>query len=61
MTGIADDETDIVSLGKLDGGDNVVAGRDIHCVAHIVAQQTGPAPRGERITALVGKVILHNR
>lgn len=61
MARVFDDKTDVVSLGKLDGRDNVVARRDIHRVAHVVAQQTGPAHRGKRITALVGKVSLHNR
>lgn len=61
MASIANDETDVVSLGKLDGGDNVVAGRDIRCVAYIVAQQTWPAHRSKWITALVRKVSLHNR
>lgn len=61
MTGVPDHETDVVLLGELDRSNNIVGRGDVDGVAHVVAKQAGPGLRLERITALVGKVGLHNR
>lgn len=61
MTSVLDNETDVVVFGKVNRGNDIVAGRDIDCVADKVAQQTRPRLRGEGVATLVGKVGLHDR
>ena len=61
MTSVLDNETDVVLLGKVNGGNDIVAGRDIDCVADKVAQEAWPRLRGEGVATLVGKVGLHDR
>jgi hypothetical protein len=61
MAGITDNESDVVITGKIDSSNDLVAGRDIHGVVHVVPEAAGLGLGGERVTTLVGKVGLHHR
>lgn len=61
MTSVLNNETNVVVLGKVNRSNDIVAGRDVDCVADKVAQQTRPRLRGEGVATLVGKVGLHDR
>lgn len=61
MAGVTDNETDVVITGKIDSSNNLVAGRDIHGVVHVVTEAAGMGLGGERVTTLVGKECLHHR
>lgn len=60
MTSVANDKADVVLAGEVNGGNHIVAGGDIDGVVDVVAQSTRLGLCGEGITALVGKVGLHD-
>lgn len=60
MTSVANDKADVVLLGEFDGGNHIVAGGYIDGIIDVVAQETRLGLCGEGVTALVGKVGLHD-
>lgn len=60
VTSVANDEANVVRLGKFDGSNHIVRRGDIDGVVNVVAQETRLGLRGEGITAVIGKVGLHN-
>lgn len=60
MASIADNETNVVTLGKVDGSNHIVGRGDIDRVVNIVAQETRAALEREGVTAVIGKVGLHD-
>lgn len=61
MTSVADDETDVVLAGEIDGGHDISRGRDIDSIVDVVAELTRARRSGPRVTALVGEEGLHDR
>lgn len=61
MAGVADDEADVVIVGKVDGGGHIGSRPDIDGVPHVVAQGAGLVLRSEGVAALVGKEWGHDR
>lgn len=60
MAGVTDDETDVVLLGKVDSSNDIVGRRDIDGVVNVVAHQTRAGLGREGVTAVIGKVGLHD-
>lgn len=60
MASVANDEANVVLLGKVDGSNHIVGRRDIDRVVNIVAQKTRAGLEREGVTAVVGKVGLHD-
>lgn len=60
MAGVTDNEADIVFTGKIDSRNDLIAGRDVHGIVHIVTQAAWLGLGGERVATLVGKVRLHH-
>lgn len=60
MTSVANDKADVVLAGEVDGSNHIVARGDIDGVIDVVAQGTRLGLCGEGVTALVGKVGLHD-
>lgn len=60
MASVADDETNVVLAGELDGGRDVSRGGDVHGVVDVVAELTRTVFGGPGVTGLVRKEGLHN-
>jgi hypothetical protein len=61
MTGVADNEANVVLAGKVHRSDDLIARRNVHRVIDKVAELAGLRLGGVRVAGLVGKVRLHHR
>lgn len=61
MAGVTNNESNVVLAGKIHSLNDMVTGRDVHSVVHIVAEEAWLGLGGEWIARLVSKVRLHHR
>lgn len=61
MAGVTDNEADVVITGKIHSSNDLIAGRDVHGVVHVVTKEAWLRLGGERVATLVSEVRLHHR
>ena len=61
MAGVTDNEADVLFTGKIHSSNDLIGGRDVHGVVHVVTQEAWLGLGGERVASLVGEVRLHHR
>ena len=60
MTSVADNEANVVLLGKVNSSNHIVSRGDIDRIVNVVAHQTRAGLCSKGVTAVVGKVGLHD-